>query len=367
MAKKTKEKKETSTPQNIQELTQMLENDFGSGVVIYGKGSVAKVNTFSSGVASIDRAVGCGGIPQGRIIELYGAEGSGKTTTCLQMIAACQQHEFQNKQRRGVAALMDAEHALDPTWAGKVGVNMEELLISQPSSGEEAFQIIERMVISGLVDLIVVDSVAALAPKAELDGEIGDHHVGAQARMMSQALRKLKGIMSKSQTTVIFINQIREKVGTMFGNPETTPGGRALKFYASIRAEIFRGSMLKDGDAVVGFRPSLKIVKNKVARPFEKAHYDICVGHPSRPVYGIDHMASLLELAGEHKIVTKKGNFISFNKKTLGNGPAKAAECLRNDPALAAEIKRQTYSVAFNEVQHDTEPEGIDGMIKDEQ
>lgn len=313
-----------------------------------GRGTIVNVKSFSTDVAAIDVALGCGGLPQGRIMEVYGPESSGKTTTCLQFIAACQRHTFEEKDREGVAAFIDAEHALDPMWAERIGVDMDQLLLSQPNSGEEAFDIIEMMVKSKLVDLIIVDSVAALVPKVELEGELTDANVGAHARLMSKALRKLKGHISNSQTTVIFINQIREKVGVMFGSPETTPGGRALKFYASIRGEVRRGSTLKDGDNVVGFRTSMKMVKNKVAPPFMRAEFDICVGREERPIFGIDEFASLLDVAEEQKVITRKGSYFRYGETVLGNGLAKASAFLQDNPEMVAEIRNKTYSKAFD-------------------
>jgi len=344
MAKSEKsEKKTTPIPKNLEELQKGIEKEFGSGAVMRGRGSVVKVDVFPTDVASIDIALGCGGLPQGRIIEVYGAESSGKTTTCLQFIAACQQHEFAAKSRKGVAAFVDAEHALDPTWAGKVGVNMSDLLVSQPDSGEEALMIVERIVDSGLIDLIVVDSVAALTPKAVLDGEVGDSTMAALAQLMSKAMNRLKGKCNRTKTTVIFINQVREKVGIVFGNPELTPGGRALKFYASVRAEVKKGSPIKHGDVIVGFRPSIKIVKNKVAPPFMIGEFDICVGMKERPVFGIDTVASLLEVASTQKIVSRNGSFYVYGDQRLGNGLANALSTLRSNPKIVDELKTKIY------------------------
>jgi recombination protein RecA len=327
-----------------------------------GRGAIVNVSAFSTGIASIDVALGCGGLPQGRIMEIYGPESGGKTTTCLQFIAACQKHKFENKDREGVAAFIDAEHALDPIWAEKLGVDMDQLLLSQPSSGEEAFSIIELMVKSKLVDLIVVDSVAALVPQVELDGELKDANIGAHARLMSKALRKLKGTINQSQTTVVFINQIREKVGVMFGSPEVTPGGRALKFYASIRGEVRRKAALKDGDTTVGFRTGIKMVKNKVAAPFMQAEFDICVGQSERPVFGIDEVASLIDIAEENEVVTRNGksSWYVFGDVKLGNGLAKASAFLRENPEVLAKIRDKTYSEAFNFVNKNQAEENAD-------
>jgi len=328
-------------------LVDLIDKTFGSGSIRVGRGTIVDVSSFSTGIASIDVALGCGGIPQGRIIELYGPESSGKTTTTLQIISACQKNYFENKKRNGVAAFIDAEHALDPVWAENIGVDMDKLMLSQPDSGEQAITIVEMLVKSGLIDIVIVDSVAALIPQCELDGEIGDHHVGAHARLMSKAMRMLKGIIHSSNTTVIFINQIREKIGVMFGSPEVTPGGRALKFYASIRADVRRGTTYKDGDDVTGFRTSIKIVKNKVAPPFTKAEFDICVGHPARPIYGIDDVASLIDVAQEHKIIDRSGSWYNYGKKKLGNGLAAASAMLQQNPDMVKEIRDKTYGIAL--------------------
>jgi recombination protein RecA len=343
-----KQKKNIPTIKDEQDLIDVIEKAHGSGSIMLGEDAIVEVDSFSTAVPSIDLALGCGGLPQGRIIEIYGPESGGKTTTCLQFISACQKHYFENKKRNGKAAFIDAEHAFDPEWARNMGVDVGKLLFSQPSSGEEAFDIIETMVRSKLLDLIILDSVAALTPQVELDGELGDAHVGVHARMMSKALRKLKGEISDSRTTVVFINQIREKVGVMFGSPETTPGGRALKFYASIRGEVRRGQTLRDGDDVVGFRTSIKMVKNKVAAPFKRAEFDICVGHPERPIYGIDIISSLLEVAKECKVVTTSGSWYVFNNNKLGNGTSATLSYLRNNQEILDEIKKQTYNSAFS-------------------
>lgn len=335
-----KEKKVKPVASDTKSLMAIINKQYGEGSVMKGRGSILNVETFPTGVASIDRALGKG-VPTGRIIEIYGPESHGKTTTTLEIVAACQAHSF--NKRKGVAAFIDAEHALDPEWAANIGVNMDELLLSQPDSGEEAFDIIETMARSGLVDLIIVDSVAALVPKAELDGEIGDHHVGAQARLMSKGLRKIKGLCNNTKTTVIFINQIREKVGVMFGSPEVTPGGRALKFYASIRGEVRKIGALKDGDDVVGVRTKIKVIKNKVAPPFVTAEFDICVGNAKRPVYGIDKISSLLDEAVDKKIVSKSGSWYSFKGDKFGNGANKAVQSLLANNELMSAIKKDLY------------------------
>lgn len=342
-----KQKKTVTIAKDEKDLINIIEKTYGSGSIMLGEGTIVKVDAFTTAVPSIDLAMGCGGLPQGRIIEIYGPESGGKTTTCLQFIAACQNHYFKSKERNGRAAFIDAEHAFDPEWARKIGVNVDKLLFSQPNSGEEAFDIMEVMIKSKLVDLIIVDSVAALTPQVELDGELSDANVGAHARMMSKALRKLKGEINNSKTTVIFINQIREKVGVMFGSPETTPGGRALKFYATIRGEVRRGQTIKDDDDVVGFRTSIKMVKNKVAAPFKRAEFDICVGHPTRPIYGIDSISSLVEVAKQFKVITTTGSWHIFNDNKLGNGSNATLAFLRENQNILSEVQQQTYDVAF--------------------
>lgn len=366
-----KQKKVTQIAKDEKDLINIIEKTYGSGSIMLGEGTIVKVDVFPTSIPSIDLALGCGGLPQGRIIEIYGPESGGKTTTCLQFIAACQQHFFETKDRHGRAAFIDAEHAFDPQWAKQIGVNVDKLLFSQPNSGEEAFDIMEMMVKSKLVDLIIVDSVAALTPQVELDGELSDANVGAHARMMSKALRKLKGEINNSKTTVVFINQIREKIGVMFGSPETTPGGRALKFYASIRGEVRRGQTLKDGDDVIGFRTSVKMVKNKVAAPFRRAEFDICVGHPSRPQYGIDALSSLLEVAKDNKIITTTGSWFVYNDTKLGNGSNATLAYLREHPEVVSEIRTKTYDLAFKSYANnavsvdDNEYDDLDDAILD--
>lgn len=369
MAKKDKKKDQNSD--DFSDVFATIEKEFGSGTLIQGRdiGALVAVDIFPSGVPSIDIALGCGGIPQGRVIEIYGVESSGKTTACLQFAAACQKHYFPKKERYGRVVILDAEHALDPEWATKIGVNMDKIILSQPGNGEEALNIAERLIKSNKVDLIIVDSVAALIPKAEIDGEIGDHHVGAQARMMSQAMRKIAGACSKSKTTIIFINQVREKIGVMFGNPEVTPGGRALKFYASIRGSISKGTALKEGDTVIGFRPTIKFVKNKVAPPFTSAQFDICVGSPLRPVYGIDEMASLLDVGTRSDIgvISKGGSWFSHGDMRLGNGISNASTLLRENKELADTIREEIYNKVFGEIDNTgLEPESIDDEILDD-
>ncbi len=286
-----------------------LEKQFGKGSIMRlgSKEAIVPIAVISSGSISFDAALGVGGVPRGRVVEIFGPESSGKTTITLQIVAEAQ-------RMGGLAAFVDAEHALDPAYAKKLGVDVDNLLVSQPDYGEQALEIVEALVKSGAIDVLVVDSVAALVPKAELDGEMGDSHMGLQARLMSQALRKLTGTVSKSRTCLIFINQIRDKIGVMFGNPETTTGGRALKFYSSVRIDIRRIGAVKDGDVVVGSRTKVKIVKNKVAAPFRDAEFDILYGE------GISREGDVLDLAVLHNIVEKSGAWYSFSGERIGQG-----------------------------------------------
>jgi recombination protein RecA len=297
-----------------------IEKQFGKGSIVRlgSKEALLPIAVISTGSISFDAALGVGGIPRGRVCEVFGPESSGKTTICLQVIAEAQKHG-------GMAAFVDAEHALDPGYAKKLGVDTDNLLVSQPDSGEQALEITEALVRSGAIDVLVVDSVAALVPKAELDGEMGDSHVGLQARLMSQALRKLTGTVSKSRTALIFINQIREKIGVMFGNPETTTGGRALKFYSSVRIDIRRIAAIKDGDAVTGNRTKVKIVKNKVAAPFREAEFDILYGE------GISKEGDVLDLAVTHNIVEKSGAWYSYAGERIGQGRENARTFLKEN------------------------------------
>ena len=301
----------------------------------YGKGAVMKlgdpaaqmsVETIPTGSLSLDLALGLGGIPKGRIIEIYGPESSGKTTVTLHMIAEVQ-------KRGGIAGFIDAEHALDPVYAKNIGVDIDNLYISQPDCGEQALEITETMVRSGAIDIVVVDSVAALVPKAEIDGDMGDSHVGLQARLMSQALRKLTAVISKSNCTVIFINQLREKVGVMFGNPETTTGGRALKFYSSVRLDVRRIESLKQSGEVVGNRTRVKVVKNKIAPPFKEAEFDIMFGE------GISKVGDILDLAAENNIVNKSGAWYAYEGNKIGQGRENAKNYLKENPAICEEIE----------------------------
>ncbi|MDE5412894.1 recombinase RecA [Alkalihalobacterium chitinilyticum] len=307
---------------------RQIEKQFGKGSIMkMGEQTETRVSTVSSGALALDIALGVGGYPRGRIIEVYGPESSGKTTVALHAIAEVQ-------RQGGQAAFIDAEHALDPVYAKKLGVNIDELLLSQPDTGEQALEIAEALVRSGAVDIIVIDSVAALVPKAEIEGEMGDSHVGLQARLMSQALRKLGGAINKSKTLAIFINQIREKVGVMFGNPETTPGGRALKFYSSVRLEVRRAETLKQGNDMVGNKTKIKVVKNKVAPPFKVAEVDIMYGE------GISREGSILDIGAELDIVQKSGAWYSFNEERLGQGRENAKQFLKENVDLTAEIEQ---------------------------
>jgi len=311
---------------------KQIEKQFGKGSIMrLGEQAETRVSTISSGSLALDIAMGVGGYPRGRIIEVYGPESGGKTTVALHAIAEAQ-------RAGGQAAFIDAEHALDPVYAENLGVNIDELLLSQPDTGEQALEIAEALVRSGAIDIIVIDSVAALVPKAEIEGEMGDSHVGLQARLMSQALRKLSGAINKSKTIAIFINQIREKVGVMFGNPETTPGGRALKFYSSIRLEIRRAETLKQGNDMVGSRTKIKVVKNKVAPPFKQAEVDIMYGK------GISKEGEILDIGSELDIVQKSGAWYSFNDERLGQGRENAKLFLQENEAIRNEIEKAIRS-----------------------
>ncbi len=316
-----------------------IEKQFGKGSIMkLGENKHMKVDVVSSGCLSLDIALGVGGYPKGRIIEIYGPESSGKTTFALQAIA-------EHQKLGGRAAFIDAEHALDPEYAKKLGVNIDELLLSQPDTGEQALEICEALVRSEALSIVVIDSVAALVPQAEIDGEMGDSHVGLQARLMSQALRKLSGTINKTQTTCIFINQLREKVGVMFGNPETTPGGRALKFYASIRLDIRRNEQLKMGDGVVGNRTTIKVVKNKVAPPFKTAVVDIMYGE------GVSREGEIIDLGVEAGIIEKSGSWFSYNGEKLGQGKENVKLLLKDNKELKDEIEhkvREFYDIDLN-------------------
>jgi recombination protein RecA len=305
---------------------KQIEKQFGKGSIMkLGEQAERRISTIPSGSLALDVALGVGGYPRGRIIEIYGPESSGKTTVSLHAIAEVQ-------RQGGQAAFIDAEHAMDPVYAQKLGVNIDELLLSQPDTGEQGLEIAEALVRSGAIDIIVIDSVAALVPKAEIEGEMGDSHVGLQARLMSQALRKLSGAINKSKTIAIFINQIREKVGVMFGNPETTPGGRALKFYSTVRLEVRRAEQLKQGNDIVGNKTKVKVVKNKVAPPFRVAEVDIMYGE------GISREGEILDMASELDIVQKSGAWYSYNEERLGQGRENAKQFLKENPEVTDEI-----------------------------
>lgn len=325
----------------------------------YGKGSVMKlgdssanmnIETVPTGSISLDIALGLGGVPKGRVIEVYGPESSGKTTVALHMVAEVQ-------KRGGIAGFIDAEHALDPVYAKNIGVNIDELYISQPDNGEQALEITETMVRSGAVDIVIVDSVAALVPKAEIDGEMGDSHVGLQARLMSQGLRKLTAVISKTNCTVIFINQLREKIGVMFGNPETTTGGRALKFYASVRLDVRRIETLKQGGEMIGNRVRVKVVKNKIAPPFKEAEFDIMFGQ------GISKEGDILDLAAKVDIIDKSGAWYAYNGAKIGQGRENAKNYLKENPAICDEVEQKVRN--YYALQGAETPEGETGNPAD--
>src|SRR5499433_1277741 len=307
-----------------------IEKQFGKGSIMRlgSKEAIVPISVIPTGAISFDAALGVGGFPRGRVVEIFGPESSGKTTVALQVVAQAQKNG-------GMAAFVDAEHALDPIYARKLGVDVDNLLVSQPDYGEQALEITETLVRSGAIDVLVVDSVAALVPKAELDGEMGDSHMGLQARLMSQALRKLTGTVSKSRTCLIFINQIREKIGVMFGNPETTTGGRALKFYASVRVDIRRIAAIKDGDVVTGSRTKVKVVKNKVAAPFREAEFDIVYGE------GISREGDLLDIAVNHNILEKSGAWFSYKGERIGQGRENARQFLKDNRDIAARLEAE--------------------------
>jgi recombination protein RecA len=305
-----------------------IEKQFGKGAIMRlgQKGAIQPIDAISTGALSIDHALGVGGLPRGRVVEVFGPESSGKTTLALQVIAEAQ-------KLGGMAAFVDAEHALDAAYAQKLGVDIDNLLVSQPDNGEQALEIVEVLIRSGGVDVVVVDSVAALVPRAEIEGEMGDAQMGLQARLMSQALRKLTGVVSKSKTCLIFINQLREKIGVMFGNPETTTGGRALKFYASVRLDIRRIASIKDGDLVVGGRTRVKVVKNKVAPPFREAEFDVMYGE------GISRIGDLLDLAVDKRIIEKSGAWFAYGGERLGQGRENAKQFLKENPDICRTIE----------------------------
>ena len=328
-----KEEKKIAAKDNKEKALDMavsqIEKQFGKGAIMkLGKETNFEVDTISTGALPLDLALGVGGVPRGRVVEIFGPEAGGKTTLTLSIIS-------QTQKQGGVAAFIDAEHALDPAYAKKLGVNLDDLLISQPDTGEQALDIAEMLVRSNAVDLIVIDSVAALVPKAEIEGEMGDRHIGLQARLMSQALRKLTAIISKTNTCVIFINQIREKIGVMFGNPETTTGGRALKFYSSVRIDLRRITSIKAGDNVIGVRVRAKVVKNKVAPPFKKAEFEIM--HDE----GISRSGAILDLGIDAGVLEKSGSWVTFGSEKIGQGRESAREFLRSNAKVSNEIEKK--------------------------
>lgn len=332
-------KEEKNKDRALEQVLADIEKQFGAGAIMkLGDNEHMNVEVTSSGSITIDVALGVGGYPKGRIIEIYGPESSGKTTVALHAIAEVQ-------KTGGRAAFIDAEHALDPVYAKNLGVNINDLLLSQPDTGEQALEICDALVKSDAVDLVVIDSVAALVPQAEIDGEMGDSHVGLQARLMSQALRKLSGTMNKTKTTAIFINQLREKVGVMFGNPETTPGGRALKFYSSIRLDVRRGEQIKMGDQIIGNKTNIKVVKNKVAPPFKSACVDIMYGE------GISKEGEIIDLASDLSIIDKSGAWYSYNGEKIGQGKENVKVYLKENTTLRDEIElkiREHYGFVEN-------------------
>ena len=327
----------TNNDKALEEVMAEIEKQFGKGSIMkLSEDTKVEVETVPTGSLSLDIALGAGGFPKGRIIEIFGPESSGKTTIALQAVAEVQ-------KQGGRAAFIDAEHALDPVYAKALGVNLDELLLSQPDTGEQALEICEALVRSGAVQIVVIDSVAALVPQAEIEGEMGDSHVGLQARLMSQALRKLAGIINKTNTIAIFINQLREKVGVMFGNPETTTGGRALKFYASVRLDVRRGEQIKLGDSVIGNRTTVKVVKNKVAPPFKTASVDMMYGE------GVSYEGELVDLGAEIGVLEKSGAWYSYNGEKIGQGKENTKIFLKNNPDMAEEIDaaiREHYNIA---------------------
>jgi recombination protein RecA len=343
MAKKkaTKKTDEKGDEKKVDAVVDEIRTKFGDGMLMK-LGDVQRVDvaTIPTGSLSLDLALGVGGVPRGRVVEIYGPESSGKTTLALHIAANAQ-------KEGGVAAFVDAEHALDPQYAKRIGVNIEDLLVSQPNSGEQALDITETLVQSGAVDVVVIDSVAALTPQAEIDGEMGDHHMGRQARLMSQAMRKLTPIIAQSNCVVIFINQIRMKIGVVFGNPETTTGGNALKFYSSIRLDVRRAAQIKKGDAIVGNHVKVKVVKNKVAPPFKIAEFDIMYNE------GISTAGDVLDIGVEYGIITKKGHSYSYKEEKLGVGREKAKTTLRTNEKVLNAITKEVYAVVEESIKED--------------
>ena len=335
--KKVTDIKEVDKSKQLDSALGQIERQFGSGTVMrMGEKRNEKIPAIPTGSLGLDIALGIGGLPRGRIVEFYGPESSGKTTLTLEVIAQCQ-------KMGGTAAFIDAEHALDPIYAGKLGVNVDELLVSQPDTGEQALEVADIMVASGGIDILVIDSVAALVPKAEIEGEMGDHHVGLQARLMSQALRKITGNVQKSDTLVIFINQIRHKIGVMFGSPETTAGGNALKFYSSVRMDIRRIGTVKDGDEAVGNETRVKVVKNKVSPPFKQAEFQILYNK------GINRLGELIDKGADLDIIEKAGAWYSYNGEKIGQGKANSIEFLEQNPKLLKTIEKQVIDAINKE------------------
>lgn len=330
-----------------------IEKQHGKGTIMkLGAEAIQDIDVISTGSIMVDYALGVQGIPRGRVTEIYGPEASGKTTLALQVIAQAQKNG-------GYAAFIDAEHAFDPRYAKALGINVEELLVSQPDNGEQALEITETLIRSGALDVVVVDSVAALVPRAELEGEMGDSHMGLQARLMSQAMRKITGIINKSRTSCIFINQVREKIGVMFGNPETTTGGRALKFYSSVRLDIRRIGSIKKGDEVVGNRTKVKVAKNKVAPPFKVVEFNIMYGK------GISRISEILDLAVEYDIIEKRGSWFRYDGEPIGQGSDAAMQFLEEDPELAAKIEKKVRGKLMGELTEEDEQENKEEKKKD--
>ncbi|MCI8911272.1 MAG: recombinase RecA [Clostridia bacterium] len=334
---KDKKSAEKEKSELVAEAIAKIEKQYGKGSIIrLGDKEIEPVDVISTGCLTLDMALGVGGLPKGRIVEIYGPESSGKTTVALHAVASCQ-------KEGGMAAFIDAEHALDPIYAEKLGVNVKDLYVSQPDSGEQALDILDTMVRTNAMDIIVVDSVAALTPKAEIEGEMGQSVIGLQARLMSQAMRKLTAVINKTKTCVIFINQLREKVGVMFGNPEVTPGGKALKFYSSIRIEVRKGDAIKDGSDFVGSRAKAKVVKNKVAPPFKTAEFDIIFGK------GISANGCLVDMGVAVDVLKKSGSWISYNDEKIGQGREKTIQYLEDNPEVAQEIRAKIMQKAQEE------------------
>ncbi|MGH8945365.1 MAG: recombinase RecA [Acidimicrobiia bacterium] len=353
----SQEGKKVERDKALEMAVSQIERQFGKGAIMkLGEGAQRRVDVIPTGALALDLALGIGGVPRGRIVELYGPESSGKTSLALHIVAEAQRNG-------GIAAFIDAEHALDPVYARAIGVDVDELLISQPDTGEQALEISDMLIRSGALDVIVIDSVAALVPRAEIEGEMGDTHVGLQARLMSQALRKLAGTLSKSRTTAVFINQLREKIGVVYGSPETTPGGRALKFYSSVRLDIRRIESIKDGAEDVGNRVRVKVAKNKMAPPFRKAEFDIMFGH------GISREGSLLDVAVDHGVAKKSGAWFTFDEDQLGQGRENAKRFLRENPEVAVQLQAKVFEavgLGSSDDEDDDEEETVEAEIGEE-